>query len=87
MTRIVVGNVVVDHEVVHRNFPEGRGEVDVICTYEIAGREDCKRLVQDGRAATSPACGLSPAADAGSAREQAGRVEIPARWRDPDRQP
>lgn len=35
LTRIVVGNVVVDHETVQRNFPEGRGEVDVICTYEI----------------------------------------------------
>jgi putative hydrolase of HD superfamily len=35
LTRIVVGNVVVDHETVQRTFPEGRGEVDVICTYEI----------------------------------------------------
>ncbi len=35
-SRIVVGNVVVDHETVQRNFPEGRGEVDVICIYEIA---------------------------------------------------
>ena len=35
LTRIVVGNVVVDHETVQKNFPEGRGEVDVICTYEI----------------------------------------------------
>jgi len=35
LTRIVVGNVVVDYETVQRNFPEGRGEVDVICTYEI----------------------------------------------------
>jgi hypothetical protein len=35
LTRIVMGNVVVDHETVQRNFPEGRGEVDVICTYAI----------------------------------------------------
>jgi putative hydrolase of HD superfamily len=35
LNRIVVGNVVVDHETVQRNFPEGRGEVDVICIYEI----------------------------------------------------
>ncbi|KPF43150.1 nuclear transport factor 2 family protein [Rhizobium sp. AAP43] len=36
LSRIVVGNVVVDHETVTRNFPEGKGEVDVICIYEIA---------------------------------------------------
>jgi hypothetical protein len=35
LTRIVVGNMVVDQETVQRNFPEGRGEVDVICIYEI----------------------------------------------------
>lgn len=35
LTRVVVDNVVVDHETVQRNFPEGRGEVDVICIYEV----------------------------------------------------
>jgi len=35
LSRIVVGNVVVDHETVTRTFPEGKGEVDVICIYEI----------------------------------------------------
>ena len=35
LSRLVVGNVVVDHETVQRNFPEGRGEIDVICIYEI----------------------------------------------------
>lgn len=34
-TRIVVGNVVVDYETVTRTFPEGRGEIDVICIYEV----------------------------------------------------
>jgi hypothetical protein len=37
LTRIVVGNVVVDQETVQRTFLEGRGEVDVICAYEIEG--------------------------------------------------
>lgn len=37
LTRIVVGKFVVDHETVQRTFPEGRGEVDVICTYEVDG--------------------------------------------------
>jgi len=35
LNRSVVGNVVVDHETVRRSFPEGPGEVDVICIYEI----------------------------------------------------
>jgi putative hydrolase of HD superfamily len=35
LSRVTVGNVVVDHETVIRTFPEGPGEVDVICIYEI----------------------------------------------------
>jgi putative hydrolase of HD superfamily len=35
LTRIVVDNIVVDHETVTRNFPEGKGEVDVVCIYEV----------------------------------------------------
>nr|WP_312990564.1 hypothetical protein [Rhizobium populisoli] len=35
LTRIVVGNAVVDHETITRNFPEGKGEVDVVCIYEV----------------------------------------------------
>ncbi|TCL87940.1 hypothetical protein C8J38_1273 [Rhizobium sp. PP-WC-2G-219] len=35
LTRIVVGNVVVDHETVTRTFPQGKGELDVVCIYEI----------------------------------------------------
>lgn len=39
LSRIVVGNIVIDHETVTRSFPEGKGEIDVICIYEI---EDTK---------------------------------------------
>ena len=35
LTRIVVDNVVVDHETVTRNFPAGKGEVEVVCSYEV----------------------------------------------------
>jgi hypothetical protein len=35
--RFSVGNMVVDQEVVTRRFPEGRGRVDVIAMYEVAG--------------------------------------------------
>jgi len=33
--RMVVGNKVIDQEVVTRTFPEGTGRVDVIATYEV----------------------------------------------------
>lgn len=35
--RFSVGTLVVDHETVTRTFPEGPGEVDVICIYEVEG--------------------------------------------------
>jgi hypothetical protein len=35
LSRIVVGNVVIDHETVTRTFSEGMGEVDVVCIYEV----------------------------------------------------
>ncbi len=34
--RAVMGNIVIDQEVVTRNFPEGVGDVDVVAIYEIA---------------------------------------------------
>lgn len=36
ISRTLVGNLVADHETVTRNFPEGKGEVDVLCLYEVA---------------------------------------------------
>jgi len=35
LSRIVMENVVVDHEVITRNFPEGKGEIEMLCVYEI----------------------------------------------------
>jgi len=35
LSRSVVGNIVVDHETVTRTFPDGPGEVDVLCIYEV----------------------------------------------------
>ncbi|HSI56799.1 MAG TPA: GNAT family N-acetyltransferase [Ideonella sp.] len=34
--RTVMGAVVVDHEVVTRNFPEGAGTMEMLCVYEVA---------------------------------------------------
>lgn len=35
LSRIVMENVVVDHEVITRNFPDGKGEIEMLCIYEI----------------------------------------------------
>ena len=35
LTRSVVGNIVTDVELVHRNFPDGRGTVEMLCVYEV----------------------------------------------------
>jgi uncharacterized protein (TIGR02246 family) len=35
LLRIVMGNVVVDHERVTRNFPEGKGTIELLCVYEV----------------------------------------------------
>ena len=35
--RMVIGNKVVDQEVVTRTFPEGTGRIDVIAIYEVKG--------------------------------------------------
>ncbi|VEA65586.1 Uncharacterized conserved protein [Serratia plymuthica] len=33
--RMVLGSMVIDQEVVTRNFPQGRGKMDVIAIYEV----------------------------------------------------
>lgn len=35
LSRVVMGNVVVDHERVTRNFPEGTGTIEMLCVYEV----------------------------------------------------
>lgn len=30
-----MGNFVVDHELITRNFPEGRGTIEMLCVYEV----------------------------------------------------
>ena len=35
LNRVVMANVVVDQEVVTRNFPQGKGEIEMLCVYEI----------------------------------------------------
>jgi hypothetical protein len=35
LSRIVAGDLVIDHETVVRTFPEGAGEVDVVAIYQV----------------------------------------------------
>jgi hypothetical protein len=35
LRRVVMGNIVIDHEEVTRSFPEGPGRVDMVAIYEI----------------------------------------------------
>ena len=37
LSRSVLGDFVTDLEIVTRNFPEGRGTVEMLCVYEVVG--------------------------------------------------
>jgi hypothetical protein len=36
ISRVVMGAIVVDLERITRNFPEGKGSIDMLCVYEVA---------------------------------------------------
>jgi hypothetical protein len=48
MARMTVANLVVDRETVTRNFPEGRGRVDVIAIYEVKGDRIARAWFKQG---------------------------------------
>jgi hypothetical protein len=35
ISRTAIGNIVVDAEEITRNFPEGRGTIEMLCVYEV----------------------------------------------------
>jgi hypothetical protein len=39
LSRTVVGNVVVDSELITRNFPEGVGTIEMLCVYEVVNKK------------------------------------------------
>ena len=47
--RMAVGNLVVDHELVSRTFPEGQGRVEVIAIYEVDGGKIAKAWFKIGK--------------------------------------
>lgn len=46
--RLVMGNLVIDHEEVTRNFPEGRGRVELIMIYEVQNGRIAKAWILVG---------------------------------------
>lgn len=48
LSRIVVGDLVVDHESVERSFPQGRGSVEVVAIYEVRGGQIAKAWFKMG---------------------------------------
>ena len=46
--RIDMGELVVDHEIVTRNFPDGVGEVDVVAIYEVRGDKIVRAWFKQG---------------------------------------
>jgi hypothetical protein len=48
LQRVVMGNLVIDHEVVTRNFPEGKGAVELIAIYEVVDGRIRSQSVQLG---------------------------------------
>jgi hypothetical protein len=35
ISRTVMNHIVVDHEIITRNFPDGRGTIEMLCVYEV----------------------------------------------------
>jgi len=58
LSRLVMGHVVVDHERITRNFPEGLGFVEMLCIYEVHDQYIVKATFALG----SPVMGFEPAA-------------------------
>jgi hypothetical protein len=48
LQRVVMGNVVIDHERVTRTFPEGSGSVDMVAIYEVTDGRIVSASVQVG---------------------------------------
>lgn len=46
--RVVMGNLVFDHEVVTRNFPEGKGALELVAIYEVVDGLIRSQVVQLG---------------------------------------
>jgi hypothetical protein len=48
LNRMVMGDWVIDHELIQRNFPQGRGQVELLCSYQVKQGLIVKALFQLG---------------------------------------
>jgi len=48
VSRTAVGNFVVDTELITRNFPEGRGVIELLCVYEVREGRICRAQFGNG---------------------------------------
>lgn len=46
LNRMVMGDWVIDHELIQRNFSEGRGQVEMLCSYQVKQGLIVKALFQ-----------------------------------------
>jgi putative hydrolase of HD superfamily len=61
VNRMVVGNMVIDQEVVTRNFSEGIGEIDVIAMYEVEKDKIARAWFKLGPRRIEKSTGKTPA--------------------------
>ncbi len=54
LSRTVMGNVVVDHELISRTFPEGPGQIEMLCIHEVAGEAIIKATFAVGNPTLVP---------------------------------
>lgn len=48
LNRMEMADWVIDHELIQRNFPEGRGQVEMLCSYQVKQGLIVKALFQLG---------------------------------------
>lgn len=49
LNRMVMADWVIDHELIQRNFPQGRGQVEMLCSYQVKQGFIVKALFQLGQ--------------------------------------
>ncbi len=48
VSRTVIGNFVVDTELITRNFPDGKGVIELLCVYEVRDGRICRAQFGNG---------------------------------------
>ena len=49
LSRVAIGHIVVDAEEITRNFPEGKGTIEMLCVYEVLNGRIAKASFSLGR--------------------------------------